>query len=41
VDELRQVYPWLVKRDANPMWPEHVASSLRLLARELEYEFQP
>lgn len=34
-DELRTCLPWLEERDANPMWPEHVRTSLKALGKEL------
>lgn len=41
LDELREIYPWVLERDANPLWPEHVTASLRLLSKELGYDFKP
>lgn len=41
VDELQTCLPWLVERDANPMWPAHVKTSLHRLAEKLGYEFKP
>jgi hypothetical protein len=40
-EELRTCLPWLVERDANPMWPDHVKTSLRRLGEKLGYEFEP
>ncbi len=37
-DELRECLPWLVERDGNLLWPEHVRSSLRGLAKEMGYD---
>jgi hypothetical protein len=34
-DELRAIAPWLVARDGNPLWPEHVAARLASLAQRL------
>ena len=39
--ELKDCFPWLVERDANPLWPNHVVASLRILAERLGYEFDP
>lgn len=39
--ELREIYPWVLERDANPLWPEHVTTSFGLLSKELGYEFNP
>lgn len=41
VDELQTCLSWLVERDANPMWPAHVKTSLHRLAEKLGYEFKP
>lgn len=41
VAELHACLPWLVDRDANPMWPAHVRTSLVRLAGGLGYEFEP
>jgi hypothetical protein len=41
LDELQTCLPWLVERDANPMWPAHVKTSLHRLAEKLGYEFKP
>lgn len=34
-EELDEAEPWLVEQDANPMWPEHVRSTLENLRRRL------
>ena len=34
-DELDEAEPWLTEQDANPMWPEHVRSTLADLRRRL------
>jgi hypothetical protein len=34
-EELDEAEPWLVEQDANPMWPEHVRSTLANLRRRL------
>jgi len=34
-DELDEAEPWLAEQDANPMWPEHVRSTLADLRRRL------
>ena len=34
-EELNEAEPWLAKQDANPMWPEHVRSTLADLRRRL------
>jgi len=34
-DELDEAEPWLAEQDANPMWPEHVRSTLTDLRRRL------
>lgn len=39
--ELKRCYLWLTKRDFNPLWPQHVLTSLIYLSRELGYEFKP
>lgn len=39
LEELRECLPWLVERDTNPLWPRHVRTSLRALAKELGYGF--
>jgi len=41
LEELKDCFPWLRDRDANPMWPEHVKVSLETLATRLGYEFIP
>ena len=41
VAELHTCLPWLVDRDANPMWPAHVKTSLVRLAEGMGYEFKP
>jgi hypothetical protein len=33
--ELGECLPWVIERDANPLWPEHVRRSFRALAEEL------
>ena len=38
-EELRACLPWLEARDANPLWPDHVRTSLRALGKELGYDF--
>jgi len=41
-EELRTCYPWVVARDQNPLWPEHVLTSFKDLAEKgLGYEFKP
>ena len=40
-EELETCLPWLVERDANPMWPDHVKTSLRRLAEKVGYEYEP
>lgn len=39
--ELQDSFDWLIQRDGNPNWPEHVMQSLKTLAKELNYEFNP
>lgn len=34
-DEIDEAEPWLAEQDANPMWPEHVRSTLADLRRRL------
>lgn len=34
-EELDEAEPWLAEQDANPMWPEHVRSTLADLRRRL------
>ena len=36
--ELKNALPWLVEKDGNPDWPEHVNNTLNHLAKELGYE---
>ena len=36
--ELGQCLPWLLQRDANPLWPDHVRVSLNQLKEVLGYE---
>jgi hypothetical protein len=40
LEELKKAYTWLVKRDVNPQWPDHVMQSLKILAEKLGYEFK-
>jgi hypothetical protein len=35
--ELGAILPWLTEQDANPMWPEHVRSTLERLQRKLSH----
>ena len=35
-EELKEITPWLVERDANPDWPDHVNNSLENLKEEIE-----
>jgi len=39
--ELHESLPWLVERDGNPLWPEHVRTSLQALGERIGYDFQP
>lgn len=39
--ELVECYPWVRERDANPLWPDHVKASFKVLARRRGYEFEP
>ena len=39
-DELRESLEWLQERDGNPLWPDHVLTSLQALAERLGYEFR-
>ena len=36
-DELDEAEPWLAEQDANPMWPDHVRSTLNDLQRRLHH----
>ena len=38
-EELDEAEPWLAEQDANPMWPEHVRSTLADLRRRLGHGF--
>lgn len=40
VQELLECLPWVIERDANPLWPEHVKRSFHALAEELGYELE-
>lgn len=40
-EELDQCLPWLVERDGNPYWPEHVHTTLRALGKRLGYDTFP
>jgi hypothetical protein len=39
--ELDQCLEWLYERDGNPYWPDNVRLSLKELAQELGYDYQP
>lgn len=39
--ELNQCLGWLYERDGNPYWPDNVRLSLKKLAKELDYDYQP
>lgn len=39
--ELDQCLGWLYERDGNPYWPENVRLSLKKLATEIGYDYQP
>ena len=39
-DELKECYPWLQERDLNPLWPQHVRTSLILIAKRMGYELK-
>ena len=39
--ELEQCLGWLYERDGNPYWPDNVRLSLKKLAKELGYDYQP
>ncbi|OFZ26728.1 MAG: hypothetical protein A2381_17210 [Bdellovibrionales bacterium RIFOXYB1_FULL_37_110] len=41
LQELRECFPWVEKRDANPDWPNHVLKSFGYLSKELGYEYKP
>ena len=34
-NELEEIKLWLIERDANPVWPEHVENSLEVLREEM------
>ncbi len=40
LQELKKSYLWLIDRDANPKWPEHVKKSLQELAKRLGDELE-
>lgn len=40
-EELQDSIEWLIERDGNPLWPEHVKTSLINLAERIGYEFRP
>jgi hypothetical protein len=35
IEELDEIIPWLKERDSNPLWPDHVDTSLEFLMKEL------
>ncbi|MCM8539265.1 MAG: DUF6036 family nucleotidyltransferase [Lentisphaeraceae bacterium] len=35
-EELNEIRPWLLERDANPDWPDHVNNSLENLKEEMD-----
>ena len=39
--ELDQCLEWLYDRDGNPFWPDNVRLSLKKLAMDLGYDYQP
>ncbi len=39
--ELHESLPWVVERDGNPLWLEHVRTSLQALAERIGYDFHP
>lgn len=39
--ELDQCLAWLLERDGNPYWPDNLMLSLKKLARELGYDYDP
>lgn len=39
--ELDACLGWLYERDGNPYWPDNVRLSLKKLAKELGYDYQP
>lgn len=39
-EELAEIEPWLLERDASPLWPEHVRRSLAALQQELQRGFE-
>lgn len=40
-EELDTCLPWLIERDGNPYWPEHVKASLIVLGERLGYVYDP
>ncbi|MCC8166857.1 MAG: hypothetical protein LIQ31_12075 [Planctomycetes bacterium] len=40
-EELDHCLGWLFERDGNQYWPDHVRKSLKKLAKELGYDYQP
>ena len=40
LEELQEIRPWLIERDANPLWPDHVEASLSYLAKELGHVYE-